>query len=215
LEGPNVVLAAIRAGRQLETVFALRGDPVEEMVDDVVNVESEVLERLAPTQHPRGPVAVMAIPPSEPVVRSCLLLWSLADPGNVGTLIRTAAAFGMDVAVAGSGADPWAPKTLRAAAGGHFRTRIEIDASVASLKERGFTVVATVPRSGVGTDRLRDLANAAIAVGSEAHGLPADVIGQSDLLVTIPMPGKMESVNAAVAGAILAYELTRATPGAP
>ncbi|HDL49715.1 MAG TPA: RNA methyltransferase, partial [Actinobacteria bacterium] len=187
-------------------MFALVGDPVAEELSEVVYVSAEVLERLAPTQHPRGPVAVMAVPPSTGVSRSCLLPWGIGDPGNMGTLIRSAAAFGMDVAVDSSSTDPWSPKALRAAAGGHFRTTIEREATPQGLQARGFTTVAAVPRAGIDPAKLADEDRIAIIVGPEAHGLPDHVVAVSDLLVTIPMPGGMESLNAGIAGAILAYE---------
>ncbi|HZJ48313.1 MAG TPA: RNA methyltransferase, partial [Acidimicrobiia bacterium] len=207
--GPNLVLAAIASGIELETVFALVGDPVAESVSDPTFVSPEVLERLAPTQHPRGPVAVMAIPPTSAVSRSCLFLWGIGDPGNVGTLIRSASAFGMDVAVDSTSSDPWSPKALRAAAGAHFRTTIEMGATLISLRSRGFTAVAAVPRTGSDPAGLGDLSPVAIIVGSEARGLPTSVVNGADQLVTIPMPGGMESLNAGIAGAILAYEWSR------
>jgi len=213
LEGPNLILAAIAAGHELDTVFALVGDPVAESLPEVAYVSTEVLERLAPTQHPRGPVAVMAAPPSAEVSRSCLLLWGVGDPGNMGTLIRSAAAFGMDVAIDSTSTDPWSPKALRAAAGGHFRTTIEREAILERLRDRGFTTVAAVPRAGIDPAKLAYQDQVAIIVGPEAHGLPAHVVAASDLLVTIPMPGEMESLNAGIAGAILAYECSRHRAG--
>ncbi|NOY54828.1 MAG: RNA methyltransferase [Actinobacteria bacterium] len=203
------MLAAIAAGHELDTIFAVVGDPVVEDLSGVSYVSEEVLERLAPTQHPRGPIAIMRIPASARVSRSCLLLWGVGDPGNMGTLIRSAAAFGMDVAVDSRSTDPWSPKTLRAAAGGHFRTAIEREATPESLQERGFTTVAAVPRGGIDPVELACRDQIAIIVGPEAHGLPADVVAASDLLVTIPMPGDMESLNVGIAGAILAYERSR------
>ncbi|NIA24712.1 MAG: RNA methyltransferase [Gammaproteobacteria bacterium] len=203
------MLAAIAAGHELETVFALVGDPVAEPLPGTAYVSAEVLERLAPTQHPRGPVAVMVVPPSVEASRSCLLLLGIGDPGNMGTLIRSAAAFGMDVAVDSTSTDPWSPKALRAAAGGHFRTTIEREATPESLQTRGFTTVAAVPRAGVDPVELAHEDRIVIIIGPEAGGLPAHIVTASDLLVTIPMPGGMESLNAGIAGAILAYEYSR------
>jgi TrmH family RNA methyltransferase len=185
----------------LETVFALEDDTV--VGEDAIRVTEDVLGHLAPTSHPRGPVAVMGIPESRKVVRSCLVPVGVSDPGNVGTLIRSAAAFGLDVAVASGGTDPWSPKALRSAAGGHFSTTIEVGVTFEQLHDRGFTIAAAVPRGGGDPTSLSTLDPVAILVGSEAHGLPEDVL--ADIEVTIPMKDGMESLNAAVAGAILAF----------
>jgi TrmH family RNA methyltransferase len=112
--------------------------------------------------------------------------------------------------IAVPGADPWAPKVLRAAAGAHFRTTLETDPdlTVADLSERGFRVVATAGTGGAPPWSLPRTKTAWL-IGEEAHGLPADVIASADQLVTIPMPGTVESLNAAAAAAILAYEAVR------
>ncbi len=213
LEGPNVVGAAVEAGHQPEVVFALSGDQLAESTGAAVYVSREVLDRLAPTQHPRGPVAVIGIPPSVSVSGSCLVLWGVADPGNLGTLIRSAAAFDMDVAVDATSADPWSPKALRAAAGAHFRIRVETGITVESLRARGHSLVASVPAAGVDIGQINVPSPVAILVGSEARGLPEAVADAADQRVTIPMPGGTESLNAGVAGAILAYEWRRGHRG--
>jgi RNA methyltransferase, TrmH family len=209
LEGPHLLEAAVAAGGRIEVVFALAGDAAIPHVPgaDMVEVTQQVLERLAPTEHPRGPVAVMAIPdPSPPTGRDALVVWGVADPGNVGTLIRTAAAFGLDAVVGPGCADPWSPKVLRAAAGAHFATTVAANASLADLRSVGLTLAAAVVSGGVPVTDLPD-APLGVLVGSEAHGLPAEVIDECDLRVSIPMPGGIESLNVAVAGAIVAYEM--------
>ncbi|MFZ0492109.1 MAG: RNA methyltransferase, partial [Acidimicrobiia bacterium] len=135
----------------------------------------------------------------------CLVAYDLSDPGNLGTLIRTAAAFDMDVGVTTASADAWAPKTLRSGAGGHFATTIEREVQVDDLRNRGFSVVAAVPRGGTDPGTLRAVPLPAILIGSEAHGLPEQL--EVDLKVTIPIG--VESLNAAVAAGILAYAYGR------
>jgi RNA methyltransferase, TrmH family len=197
------VSAARDAGWPLQAVFALEGDTT--VADDAVRVTPEVMRHLAPTVHPRGPVAVVDMPSSHPVERSCLVAYEVSDPGNLGTLIRAAAAFGLDVAVTTNTTDPWSPKTLRSGAGSHFTTAIELNATVRGLSRRGYTTVAAVPRGGVDPHELHRIDTVAIVVGSEAHGLPEDLA--VDMSVTIPIG--IESLNAGVAGAILAYEYAR------
>ena len=125
---------------------------------------------------------------------------------NVGTLIRCAAAFGLGFAAGPETADPWAPKVLRAAAGGHFRTGVARVGGLAELRTGGRRLAATVARGGMPPAALA-AGSVAVLVGDEARGLPAGVVAACDFSLTIPMPGGAESLNAAVAGAIVAYEL--------
>jgi len=196
-----VIEAAAGAGYPMESVFALEGDAIQ----GAIEVSAEVMRYLAPTLHPRGPVAVMRIPPSGHMTRACLVAYDLSDPGNLGTLIRSAAAFGMDVGVTAASADVWAPKTLRSAAGGHFATTIEQDIQIGDLRDHGFSIVAAVPRGGSDPGILRTVERAAILIGSEAHGLP-DQLG-AHVKVTIPIG--VESLNAGVTAGILAYAYGR------
>lgn len=173
-------------------------------------VDRRVLVRLSTTRQPQSPVAVFVIPRAR--VRSdCHLLvaWGIGDPGNAGTLIRTAAAFEMGF-VAGPGtADPWSPKVLRAAAGGHFRTSVVAAEDLEGLRALGRPLIATVVAGGDEPAAVSGAGPVAVVVGEEAGGLPTEVIAAAERRVTIPMPGGAESLNAAVAGAIVAYELTR------
>lgn len=195
IEGPNLIDAARGAGHPLDALFSLEDEP------GAFQVSEDVMRYLAPTLHPRGPIAVMEIPPSATVTRPCLVAFDLADPGNLGTLIRSAAAFGMQVAVTAGCTDAWGPKALRSGAGAHFMTTIERGARVAALRERGFTIVSAVPMGGAHPTVLSTIDLPAILIGSEAHGLPEEL--EPDLTVTIPIA--VESLNAAVAGGILAY----------
>lgn len=166
-----------------------------------VSVSRSVLERLASTQTPQSPVAVFRLPPETAPKRSMLVLWEVGDPGNVGTLIRSAAMFGLDVVTHG-GADLWSPKTLRAGAGAHFHTAIS---SVDSLDElpADAAVVATVVRGGVAPSQVPS-GRVAVLIGSEAHGLPVSVVERCAMAVTIDGCGDVESLNAAAAGSIIA-----------
>lgn len=198
LEGPHQVGEAIGAGIPLVEIFALETDSA---FSDLTRVSQAALARLSSTQTPQSPVAVMGIP--EHALgpdRSVLVAWEISDPGNLGSMIRTGAAFGMDVAVYG-GADPWSPKTLRAAAGAHFHTSvvaIDDPFGLDALK------VATVLEGGAVPESL-PAGRLAILIGNEAHGLGVYEISKSDVLVTIPMPGNTESLNANAAAAIVCY----------
>ncbi len=214
LEGPHLLAEAVAAAIAVESVFALADDEAAhrlaaEAAAELLVVGDAALGRLAPTEHPRGPVAVFRIPaPAGLGTRPVVALWGVGDPGNAGTLVRTAAAFGVDVAAGPACVDLWSPKVLRAAAGGHFRTAVGVAGSVAGLQAAGFRVLATVV-SGGEPPKPRSDGRWALLVGEEAHGLAPEAIAAADEHLTIPMPGATESLNAAVAGAITLYELTR------
>ena len=113
-------------------------------------VDERGLRRLATTEHPQSPVAVMVIPAGCAASAGHLLVaWGVGDPGNVGTLIRCAAAFGLGFAAGPGTADPWAPKVLRAAAGGHFRAGVARVEALEALRAGGRRLVATVARGGL------------------------------------------------------------------
>jgi TrmH family RNA methyltransferase len=202
VEGPDLLKDVIRAGGVVREVFGVASSE-----DGMTLVDERALERLAGTKSPRGPVAVVEIP-TEWLDRSRDLLVSVgvSDPGNVGTMIRTAAAFGWGYAYMAGSADPWAPKTIRAGAGGQFQTSVARIGSLAELSE--WTTVASVVREG---GPLSDITSRPVAllIGEEAQGLPPQVIGSADHRITISTTGPTESLNAAVAAGIAVYELSR------
>lgn len=211
LEGPHLLAEAVAAGAEIVEVFGLAGDDGARRLAAAggaawVAVTGDVLGRLASTETPRGPVAVLAVPPPGDVERDALDV-GVADPGNAGTLIRTAAAFALDVVARPGAVDVWSPKVLRSAAGAHFRTRIS------DRLPPGTGRIGTVVAGGVPADRAGEALDPsrrwAVVVGNEARGLSDEDLAACDVLVTVPMPGGVESLNAAVAGAIVAYELSR------
>ncbi|HEY7179486.1 MAG TPA: RNA methyltransferase [Gaiella sp.] len=134
---------------------------------------------------------------------TCLALWRLADPGNVGTLVRTADAFGASVALSAACADPLSPKALRASAGSIFRVpRVAWDAAPGRK-------VALVAHGGEPLARLDLAPPLTFVLGSEREGLPDELATQCHK-ATITLPGAAESLNVAVAGAIALYETNRA-----
>lgn len=183
-------------------------------------VAEHVLAAVSDTRTPASPVAVITVPESSPVrSHDTVVLVDIADPGNVGTIVRTGSALGWDVAVAGRTTDPWGPKAIRSAAGCTLGARIR--GSTNPLEEAadiGLATVALVADDGDDPAAIRtrleeaEVTAVALLVGSEAHGLPESVVAGAAHRMTIPMVGDVESLNASVAAAIGMYALHRPDP---
>jgi RNA methyltransferase, TrmH family len=164
-------------------------------------------------------VAMLAVVPTpKPVVTSpglfCLLLEDVQDPGNVGTMIRTAAAAGVDqVLLSRQCAFAWSPKALRAGQGGHFLTNIieavELTAWLATFRSAGGCAFATVVADATPLYAADLRRRAAVVVGSEGSGVSRALLDAVDQRITIPMAPGSESLNAAAAAAVVLFEAVR------
>ena len=186
----------------------------------VVEVSGSVLNALSPVNSPTGVVASARVPvvssasvlkPSPALV---LAAAGLQDPGNAGAIIRSAAAAGATGVVLDElSADPWGWKALRASMGSAFQLPVVRSRALASLikewKSAGTRIVATMPRGGVSMYDVDFTKPIAVLLGGEGAGLPEDLAAGADMRVSIPMHGAVESLNAAVAAAILLYEAQR------
>lgn len=177
-----------------------------------VVISQAELKKISPSQTPQGVVAVFAIPPVldfDWKDKQILLLDGVQDPGNVGTIIRTADWFGISSVVLGKNcADLYNPKTVAASMGSLFHTQVyQIDdllALVLDLKKHKYQIIAsTLTGKSV---KLRS-SKVALLIGSEAHGLAPDLLALADLQYKIKGYGQAESLNAAVACGIMLYEL--------
>ena len=191
-EGEDLVEAARAAG--IEPVHLLTAGET---------VDPGVLAAVSTLPHPTRVIGVFRAD-RLPVERRdvCVALWRLVDPGNVGTLIRTADAFGAAVALSEGCADPLAPKALRASAGGIFRVPLIAWDDVPGRK------LALVARGGSPLSEVELTPPLTFLLGSEREGLP-DEIATDCCKVTIPLSGDAESLNVAAAGAIALYEVAR------
>lgn len=191
-EGEDLVEAAAAAGVE----------PVELLVAGET-VAPELLASVSTLPHPARAIGVYRAGDLPRGTRPVVLgLWRLVDPGNVGTLVRTADAFGAAVALSPGCADPLSPKALRASAGAVFRVPL---GRWDELPDRRFALVAH------GGEPLGEAAldpPLAFLLGSEREGLPED-LATDCCKVTIPLPGAAESLNVAAAGAIALYEASR------
>jgi TrmH family RNA methyltransferase len=193
-----------------DAVAAATAEPVE-LLRAGENVEPRLLAEVATAPHPPRVIAVYRRTdlPAWEERPATLVLWRLADPGNVGTLIRTADAFGAAVCLSERSADPTSPKALRASAGSIWRVPLgQWRAEASDTLLRAAVRVALVAHGGVPLDAVPLGGRVAFLLGAEREGLPADL--PRDVDATIPLGGA-ESLNVAAAGAIALYERARQT----
>ncbi|HEX6238345.1 MAG TPA: RNA methyltransferase, partial [Acidimicrobiales bacterium] len=143
-----------------------------------------------------------------------LVLVGVGDPGNAGTLLRSAEASGGGAVLFCDGSvDPYGPKCVRASAGSLFRLAVVREAragdALRALRRAGLTTVGTAARGGVAYDQRNLARPTAVVLGSEAHGLPGEVSAEVEAVVEIPMAGRAESLNVGMAGTILCFESLR------
>ena len=184
--------------------------------DRIIVVSRKLFDDAASLPADIGVLAAVPTPRVEPRAHAdfCLLLDDVQDPGNVGSMIRTAAAAGVEqVILSPRCAFAWAPKVLRAAQGAHFLTAIVEDVDVAawaaSFKDAHGRVVATLAAGGTSLYRTDLRERIAIAIGSEGQGLSQELVTIADRRITIPMAMGSESINAAAAAAIVLFEAVR------
>lgn len=190
-------------GEDLVAVASATGiEPVELLVAGE-NVEPELLAAVSTLPHPARTIGVYRTADLPRGARETVLaLWQVGDPGNVGTLLRTADAFGAGVALSPGCADPLGSKALRASAGAVFRVPVIAWDDVPGRR------VALVAHGGVALSELDLEPPVTLYLGAERAGLPDDLIAGCDR-ATIVLPGSAESLNVAAAGAIALYELSR------
>jgi RNA methyltransferase, TrmH family len=226
IDGPTLLGDAIDAGVPLEEVVAGPGCPEDLLARAaaggavVRSVADGVLARVTDTVTPQ-PVAAIGrfIDVSVTSAASdagplALVLVGVADPGNAGTLLRSAEAAGAGAVFFCDGSvDPYGPKCVRASAGSLFRMAVtrSVDAGEAlrCLVSAGLATVATVARGAQPYDEVDLAGPLALVLGGEAHGLPELVAAQVGQTVTIPMVGRTESLNVGMAGTIVCFESLR------
>jgi RNA methyltransferase, TrmH family len=193
VEGEDLVEAAVLAGVE----------PVDVLVAGE-DVEPALLAEVSTLAHPPRVVAVFRrerLPRgTRPIT---LALWRIGDPGNVGTLLRAADAFGSGIALSDGCADPTGPKAVRASMGAIFRVPLS------AFDDPSGRRVALVPAGGIPLPELQLDGEVVLVLGAERDGLPAEVLERTEERVSIPQPGGGDSLNVATAGAIALYELAR------
>jgi len=189
-EGEDLVEAALHADFEAVEVLVAGED-----------VEPSLLAEISTLGHPPRVIGVFKRRASSGAADAALALWRVSDPGNVGTLLRSADAFGAAVALSEGCADPFGPKALRAAMGSTFRVPLpDFDVPAGS--------VALVADGGMPLDEVELERHSTFLLGSEREGLPDELLARCDVKATIPVKS-VESLNVAMAGTIVLYERSR------
>jgi len=184
----------------------------------VTQLDDRLFAELSELKTPTGILALIDIPqPAAPIAdsRFALLLEDIQDPGNLGSMLRSAAAAGCDAVFLSQGcADAWSPKVLRAAMGGHFALRIYERQDLLSVaKEFHGALLATSLQATHSLYQCDLRGSVAFMVGNEGAGLSSELSGCATQTITIPMPGRVESLNAAAATAVCLFEVVRQRAG--
>jgi TrmH family RNA methyltransferase len=222
LDGEHLLAAYLDAGGVPDYVFLRESAAAGDLPGDEraapdgrrqVWLAAPLFDALSPVATPTGVLAL--VPWLVPVASPGTALWVLAenvqDPGNLGALLRSAAAAGATLAVLGPGcADPWSPKALRGGQGAQFSLPVAHSVDPLAMAEAAGVTVAALAMAG--TTRLYDFdwtRACALLVGNEGAGLSADSLARAAACVSIPMPGRMESLNVTVAAGIALFEAVR------
>lgn len=209
-EGLRTCKALLESPLILDTLF-VTDDTLEQAralvpEDRLMLVSSHIMDKIASTKTPSGFLAVFEIPRAQipATIKPGLVLYDVSDPGNMGTLIRSAIAFDCPQIILINGVDPYNPKVVQASAGtiGQAALIFMTWKQLLDHKNRP-QIQALVPTGGQPLDRTSK--DALLLVGGEAHGIPAEQLKQCDRRTTLVMPGPAESLNAAIAGSIALY----------
>lgn len=215
VEGFHLVEEALKAGR-LEEIIVQEDIELPSSFDygatPITTVPADIIKLLAETDTPQG---VFAVCHQEKSARtegtSYLLIDAVQDPGNLGTMIRTADAAGVDVVVIGNGSvDMYNSKVLRSAQGSHFHLPVikgDISAWTSDLLDRGIPVYGTALENAEPFHQIQSPGSYALIVGNEGNGVSKELLSKTTANLFIPIHGKSESLNVAVAAGILLYYL--------
>ena len=218
VEGPNPVEEALGYG-EVQDLFvdADAPDASDWLARGAVAVSGRVIEALTDTSTPQGVVAVarmQTVAPTEVSGDLVVVLSDVRDPGNAGTIVRSAVAAGASAVVFCSGSvDPFNPKTVRATAGLLWHvdvvTGVALDTAAGELRDRGFLMIGADASSTKGPDEVDLTRPVALVLGNESWGIEETSGRLLDDVVGIPMPGPAESLNVGIAASVLLFEAVR------
>jgi RNA methyltransferase, TrmH family len=234
IEGPNLIAEAVRSGVAIGTIFLAQGS--ERLLEglrlpdevEILVLPQDILTSALDTETPQ-PIAALVQPPlwawehllvqdqrKTPLI---LVLAGLQDPGNLGTILRSAEAFGATGIVALTGTvSAWNSKAVRASAGSVFRVPLisaTAEDCIPRLHRAEATIFATLSRAAKEAHQANLARPVALIIGNEGNGVPGELVARADATINIPCPGPVESLNAAVAASVLLYEAARQRASQP
>ena len=218
-DGTKLLAEALKWGAEVKTAVFSKGVDIPPLPDGVraVRVSEELMRSVSPMETPQGALFTVALPevqlPETLSGKHYLVLDGVQDPGNVGTILRTADAFDCDgVFLVNACADLYNPKTARATMGAIFRCEaytVTAEELFALLRKSGVPLYGTALRDDTVPLAEANLARAAVAIGSEGRGLSQQVLDECAKTLKIPMNPRCESLNAAIAATVVLWEMYR------
>lgn len=215
VQGRTLVEEAAAAGIDIREVYVREGEEPPASARVVpFTLDARTFDSVNDTVSPQGVLAVCAVPlHGPPAVHAgtwFVVAHDVSDPGNMGTIVRSAEAAGASgVFVSGDAVDVWSPKTVRASAGSVFHVPVRVASGLDDISGLGVRLVGTTSHGGAENMWDADFSGPlAVVLGNEAHGLPEDA--PVDGWVTIPHAGRSESLNVAMAASVLAMHVSRA-----
>lgn len=224
MEGARLCADAAASGISIETLlispdscrYPEQVEKLQVVAETAYSISDSLAHAISDTEHPQGIFAIGKIPPHEntlPQEGKLILLDHLQDPGNLGTMIRSAEAMGIDALILSEGcADCYSPKVIRSTMGSCFRQKIhcvtDLTDSIRHLQAAGcLCYAATLTPDAISLQSIPQAPFCGIVIGNEGNGISAEIIAQCDRRVYIPMTGKAESLNAAIAASLCMWEL--------
>jgi RNA methyltransferase, TrmH family len=233
IEGMHLVEEAIRAGLRLGTVFFSESArervhklmPQLSLHAETLLLPDDVFSSAVPSDTPQGVAALVKVKTFKlddvfvPAPALVIISAGLQDPGNLGTIARSAEAFGATgLLLSERTVSPWNWKAVRASAGSIFRVpavKVELARALQDVKAQGVRVLATSSHKGTMISQADLRGPVALIVGNEGAGLPKELLAQADEIVAIPQSSRVESLNAGIAAAIVLYEAARQRNASP
>lgn len=211
VEGEHLVLEAFKKGI-LNKLIILEGHDLNLDVEKII-VSKQVLKSISDLDTPASVCGICVKPSSKEINGNVLMVDSVQDPGNLGTIIRSAAAFNIDtVILSNQTVDPYSPKVLRATQGMIFNIDLimdDLESRISILKNKGYTIYATNVSKGDNLYKLEKNKKFVIIVGNEGSGVSSNLLEKADSFLQIKTNEKCESLNVAVATSIILYELDK------
>ncbi len=206
IEGKKILELAINSGLVKE-VFTLKELNINKEIPQYL-VNEEIIEKISFSQNPEGVVAVCQILPGKAPqkMNKVVYLDNIQDPGNMGTIIRTALAFGFDAVILSENCvSIYNPKVVSATKGALFSIPV-LSGDIRKYKKDRVVITSTLNDKSISLEKLQKPESFILVLGNEAHGVSENIISESDIFVKIPIDN-IESLNVAIAGAIMMYQL--------